>query len=102
METYIKEFMNKIYDTYDLGSDPSMDVVIYNDKAFFTAYYNTLEECSVKELGSKIAEKILLKGLSTSNIYGDWLNEKDLKELNNIEYDWKDDDICFDLELAKF
>lgn len=102
MENTIKQFTKKIYDDYDLGSEASIDVVIYNQKAYITSFLGLkLEECSTKELGSKIAEMVMLKGLSTPNFYGSWLLGRKLDSLERID-DWKDDDIEFDLDLAKF
>lgn len=82
---------NKGKEAFDLGSPHYINITIYKNVAIVSNTYNYkwAEMCMTSEVGSKIAETILLNGLGVPKCeYGDFLHNRDLplyKETTNLK-----------------
>lgn len=99
----IQHLHNGLQKIFDLGSTHYIEITIYKNNAVvsnsFKGYWNRY--CVDKYLGNFIAETILLEALKMDKCeYGDWLHNKDLPDYKEILKS-KDDEIEFNLELAK-
>lgn len=99
----MKKYHNYIYDMFDLSTGLVISVTIYKDKAIVTNSNDRLwgEECKKTEVGSKLAETILLNLWSKGTEFGTWINNKSLPKYTNI-LEYKEEDFELPLNLMKY
>lgn len=82
----MKEYHKYIFDMFDLGSSLTISITIFNDEAIVTNSNQFIwgKECKKTEVGSKLAETILLNLESYRTEFGNWISPQSLPHYKEI------------------